>query len=315
MNGITNIGAMVSDHFQRLETQQSNNNHQKNHVMINENFEYLKDQVKYTGFGIKESMHAELKEKMMSGVEEFTIKVNSLYGKDVADSTLHFKKSANSEMYYFNSFEMELLKENSAEIIRQKFYVDKNNLVTQKQAYNLLDGRDIFRIGMVNKDKTEFTAWRTLVVDEEGKLKFKYSKQFDLDKVLAAYPIKQLQNEKDKSYLKESLESGNRQAVTMIVNGEEKAYFIEVSARHKSINIYDENMVRLRQKESLELMIPSQSIQQEGGTKIEKEQVTQNDEQKQSPSAINKTKNDAPKQDQKAAEKKTAKPKRLKVKT
>jgi hypothetical protein len=314
-DGITDIGAMVSEHFRRLETQQSNNNHQKNHVMINENFEYLKDQVKFTGFGIKESMHEELKEKMMSGVNELTIKVNSLYGKDVTDSTLYFKKSANSEMYFFNSFEMELLKENSAESIRQKFYVDKNNLVTQKEAYNLLDGRDVFREGMVNKDKGEFTAWRTLEVDTDGKLKFRYSKDFDLDKVLTAYPIKQLQNETEKSHLRESLERGNRHAVTFIVNGEEKPYFIEVTAKHKSINIYDENMVRLRQKESLALMKPSQNIQQEGDAKIEKAQVAQNDSQEQKSSASKKTKNDAPAQDQKTAEKKTAKPKRLKVRS
>ena len=45
---------------------------------------------------------------------------------------------------------------------------------------------------------------------------------FDLEKSLAAHPIKELTNEQSKERLMESLQRGNRQAVTFVVQGAEQ---------------------------------------------------------------------------------------------
>ena len=70
--------------------------------MNEKNFEYLKDQVKYTGFG--EGLESELKAKMQNEEPNFTLSHNVQYGNDTAVATLNFKKSDQSDMYFFNSY-------------------------------------------------------------------------------------------------------------------------------------------------------------------------------------------------------------------
>ena len=90
--------------------------------MNEKNFEYLKDQIKYTGFG--EGLESELKAKMQKEEPNFTLNHNAQYGNDTALATLNFKKSDQSDMYFFNSYKVELQKENSKEALEQTFYVN-----------------------------------------------------------------------------------------------------------------------------------------------------------------------------------------------
>lgn len=62
-----------------------------NTPMNEKNFDYLKDQVKYTGFG--DALENALKQKLQQGSPEFQIYHNTKFGNDTATATLHFKKS------------------------------------------------------------------------------------------------------------------------------------------------------------------------------------------------------------------------------
>src|SRR5690606_16815404 len=100
-NGLYNPdgNAFTDALIEHIETQQLLNT-QKTNLMNQKNFEYLKDQIKFTGFG--EGLENELKEKMQKQTPKFMLLHQGNFGKDETVSTLHFRKSDQSEMYFFN---------------------------------------------------------------------------------------------------------------------------------------------------------------------------------------------------------------------
>lgn len=221
--------------------------------MNQKNFEYLRNQVKFTGFG--EGLENELKEKMQKQTPKFMIYHQRSFGKDEAVSTLHFRKSDQSDMYFFNKYDLTLKLENKPEIMTQIFYLNKTHSITLKEAYNLMNGRAVNK-DLTNKEGQLYNAWVQMdfkQADNNGNYKLKQFHQnygYDLDNALAKHPIKELGNEQDKTRLVESLHKGNRQSVTFLANGNEQKHFIEANPQFKSINIYDTNMQRLASKQS-----------------------------------------------------------------
>ena len=55
--------------------------------MNEKNYDYLKEQLKMTGFS--ETLNTELANKMSQGTPEFQLSQKNTYGKDTAISTLH----------------------------------------------------------------------------------------------------------------------------------------------------------------------------------------------------------------------------------
>jgi hypothetical protein len=221
--------------------------------MNEKNFEYLKDQVKFTGFG--DTLENELKEKMQKQSPEFQISHNARFGNDTTVATLHFKKSEQSDMYFFNRYNLSLKQEQNVDAIEQTFYINKGNNITMKEAYNLMSGRAINK-DLTNKEGQVYNAWMQMDFKETdlgANYKMKHYHQnygYDLEKVLANHPIKELSNEQDKSRLMESLAKGNRQSVVFIENGNEQKRFIEANPKFKSINVYDGNMQQVVNKQS-----------------------------------------------------------------
>ncbi len=232
---------------------QNNRNTLKSTNMIQKNFDYLKDQVKFTGFG--EGLENDLKERMQKQTPEFTLTHNTKFGNDEANTVLHFKKSDQSDMYFFNSYQMNLKKENTSDTMEQTFYINKGNNITLKEAYNLMNGRAVNK-DLSNKEGQLYNAWVQMdfkETDNNGNYKFKQFHQnygFDLEKELAKHPLKELNNEQDKSRLTDSLQKGNRQTVTFLQSGGELKHFIEANPQFKTINVFDNNMQRLGSKQS-----------------------------------------------------------------
>jgi len=124
--------------------------------MNQKNFEYLRDQVKYTGFG--EGLEIDLKEKLSKQTPDFTMNHTTKYGNDTASSELHFSKSSQSDMYFFNSYKVSLKKENVPDTMEQTFYINKGNNITLKEAYyNLMSGRAVNK-DLTNKDSQMYNA-------------------------------------------------------------------------------------------------------------------------------------------------------------
>lgn len=219
--------------------------------MNEQNFEYLKDQLKYTGFGT--DLDSQLKENLQKPQTEFSLSHLASYGKDEVASQLNFKKSTESERFFFNSYVASLKKDNSQDTTRQTFPINKDGNVTRKEAYNLLDGRAVNK-DLVSKDGKLYVAWISLNFKEttpSGNYKIerfgdKYG--FDLVNSLSKLPIKELTNTEDKTKLIDSLKKGNRQSVTLLEgDGSEQRAFIEASPKFKAIIIYDQNNQRIRQ--------------------------------------------------------------------
>jgi hypothetical protein len=221
--------------------------------MNQKNFEYLKDQIKFTGFG--EGMENALKEKMDKGEKEFTLSHNVKYGNDIVSANLNFKKSDQGDMYFFNSYKMSLEKEQTKEVLAQTFYINKDNNITAKEAYNLMEGRAINK-DLKNKDGELYNAWIKMdfkEADDKGNFKLNHYHQnygYDLESSLAKHPIKELENEKYKDDLLNSLKKGNLQSVTFKIDGVEKKQFVEANPHFKTINVYDGSMQRVNNREN-----------------------------------------------------------------
>ena len=104
------------------------------------NLEFLNDQIFYTGFG--KELEEELKTKLEKGEKSFDLNFQNTYGTDKVEAKLNFTKSSQSELYFFNSYDMNLQKGNGQEV-NQRFFIGKENNITLKEAYNLLCGRAI----------------------------------------------------------------------------------------------------------------------------------------------------------------------------
>lgn len=223
--------------------------------MNEKNFEYLKDQVKYTGFG--EGLESELKAKMQKEEPNFTLNHNVQYGNDTAVATLNFKKSDQSDMYFFNSYKVELQKENSKEALEQTFYINKGSNITMKEAFNLMEGRSVNK-DLTNKEGEIYNAWVQMdfkQADTNGNFKLNQYHQnygYDLEATLANHPIKELENPKYKEDLMDSMKKGNLQSATFLKEGNELKQYIEASPQFKTINIYDSNMQRIDNRHSKE---------------------------------------------------------------
>ena len=85
--------------------------------------------------------------------------INKEYGADKVSATLHFKKSAESDRFFFNNYNLELKKQNQQDAVKQTFYPDKG--ITLKEGYNMLDGRAVHKT-LNTKEDEKYSAWLQL---------------------------------------------------------------------------------------------------------------------------------------------------------
>ncbi|MEO6729803.1 MAG: hypothetical protein ABIN01_01205 [Ferruginibacter sp.] len=265
--------------------------------MNEKNLDYLAKQIKFTGFG--EGHGEELKEKIQQQTPEFTIAHQQDFGKDSAMATLLFRKSEDSDMYFFNRYNLVVKNEHQVEPVKQTFYIsNREDNITLKEAYNLVNGRAVNK-ELSNKEGEKYNAWVQLdfkTIDKNGNYEMKKFHQnygFDLDKALVKHPIRELMSEPDKERLIDSLQRGNRQAVTIQHEGREQKVFIEAAPQFKSINFYDGNMKRMNVQSLYENKGEGQTEKQESKKESVKQDKGGDDE------------GEAPKQVQKRTRKKS----------
>ena len=244
--------------YGRLEENKLNNYSNKNLSIMNEkNYDYLKDQLKFTGFG--EGLQNDLKEKMEIQTPEFQLNHSQKFGNDEVNATLHFKKSNDSDMYFFNKYDMALKNDAASEAVKQTFYINKESSITFKEGYNLMNGRAVNK-DLTTKEGEKYNAWVQMdfkETDNNGNFKMKQYHQnygYNIEQVLAKLPVKELATDTDKNALVQSLEKGNRQSITFVQDGKETRHFIEANPQFKSVTVYDGTMQRVNisqsQKES-----------------------------------------------------------------
>lgn len=213
------------------------------------NLEFLKEGLKYLGFGDK--LNADLENKIKEQPNEFKLNLVGEFNKDnIKDRvnfTLDFKKSDQTDMYFFNRYQATLKNDDPAQEKTQTFYITKNSGITAKEAYNLLSGRAVNK-DLNNKEGQPYNAWLQLDFQEKDKNDNYKVKQYhsgygyDLEMVIAKYPIKEQLNAEEKTKLIKSLEKGNLTQVTFAREGGEDKMFIAANPQYKSIDLYDAKM-------------------------------------------------------------------------
>ena len=230
--------------------------------MNEKNLQYLKDNLKYMGFGdtLNESLEANVREAKPS----FDLQVNEKMHRGNIDANLHFRQSPSTGMYFFNSYEARVVKENGFER-SQQFYLYNGKGVTLKEAYNLLDGRSVLK-DMTNKEGVEYKAWLKLDFDDKranGQYELRQFHQekygFDLKKELQKLNLYELPAERE-TQLIQSLQKGNRQAVNFEVGGEKVLMYIEASPQFKTMNLYDPNGNQLTRFEKEQYMVQDKAV-------------------------------------------------------
>lgn len=236
-------------------------NNLNTNIMNENNLKYLKDQLKYTGFG--ETFDAELKENMMKGDKDFKIMHtgimnNGVPNRDTVKVELNFKKSDQTDMYFFNSYHVNLQKEENKPGLEQTFYINNDSTsITLKEAYNLMEGRSVNK-DLKTKEGESYNSWLKFdfkQTDNAGNFKINHYHQnygYDLEASLEKHSIKKLNTPQYKEDLVNSLKKGNLQSVTFVASGVESKMFVEANPQFKTLNVYDGNLQRINHRESKE---------------------------------------------------------------
>jgi hypothetical protein len=247
--------------------------------MNKENVQFLYESLKYLGFGEHFIYNGQLEEAISKDPKDFSIFSEAYFDEGCKlETTLFFRRSDQTDMYFFNKYDAVLVDEaHPEELKRHTFYINKGNGVTMKEAFNLLQGRS------VNKDLTNFegeryNAWLQLNFEEKdlnNNFKMRqYRRQygFNLEKTLDNYPIKELQHEEMKAGLLKSLRRGNLQLVTFVKAQKTERMYIEANPRFKTINIYPyiDSQAQVQQKALPE---PEKEPVAENGLPFEEEEA------------------------------------------
>lgn len=225
--------------------------------MNQENLNYLKDNLKYMGFGDKLQEH--LKTEIEKQKTEFTLKFETEVNKQPVKAELYFKKSTETEMYFFNKYDVQLKPDRASEELKQTFYINKGHGITLKESYNMLNGRAVHK-ELIDKQGQKYQAWVQLdfsARDKNGnyeRKQFHENYGYDLKEALSYYPVKEMMKEDEKDKLIRSLEKGNAQVVTLQTPDKEVKVFIEANPQYKTINLYNSNMQNLDKEKRQELM-------------------------------------------------------------
>jgi hypothetical protein len=231
----------------------------KNTNMNEQNLNYLKDNLKYMGFG--EQLHGALEKQLMESKPGFTLKMETNINKQTVEAELHFKKSETTDMYFFNKYDVKIRnEENSAKDLQQSFYLNKGQGVTLKESYNLLQGRSVFK-SLTDKEGQPYKAWIQLNLtnkDEKGNFKrqlYHENYGYNLTDALSKYPIKELVEPKEKEKITGSLQKGNTQIVNIVAEAKTEKIFLEAAPKYKDLNMYNAQMIPLGKEEKEKLQI------------------------------------------------------------
>ena len=218
--------------------------------MHEQNYDYLRKQLKFTGFG--DHLQRELRTKMSArpANPSFTMLFRTEIGEDPVEALLQFRKSDDSELYFFNRYGLQVKNRLGTNPHTQSFWIGRENNITLKEGYNLLKGRSVYK-EILPKDGEKYHAWLQLnfkETNEQGDFKirqFHPNYGFDLKQVLERFEIIELENPENAQALIRSLEKGNRQAIGLRYEGREEKMFIEACPQYKSVNIYNSQQLRI----------------------------------------------------------------------
>ena len=249
------------DDFKEEDEKLNINNQTPNIMETQKEFdqvEYLKNQMKYLGFGEGEKLHKDLEKGIKSKNQQFEIKTTSdkALPENKVDFTLKFNKT-DSGGIFLNSYNAKLTNEKNEEI-SHNFPVNRENTFTAKEAINLLEGRSV-KIEFHNpKSDQQENAFVQFDFDEPKTEKGNYLFQnfyknygVETDKIVEKSNLIFDKPEYKENTIK-SLEKGN----IVKVKFEKDDKVIEGKAilnpQNRNLKLYDSDMNRINTNKPLE---------------------------------------------------------------
>lgn len=213
--------------------------------MKQENLSILQTDLKYLGFGQNTLLNQQLEEQVLKEVREFELYTEEYFDDQTKiEAKLYFRKTETNERYFIYKYDALLRYSDDPDKDRaQTFKIYKGHGITFKEAFNLLQGRAVFKNNL-DSGGEKYSAWFQLNFDkkdpENNYIVNRYYSGygFDLEKALKNYSIQDLQKEDTKAVLIRSLQRGNLQLVTINKPNKMEKMFIEANPRNKSITIY-----------------------------------------------------------------------------
>ena len=260
-NNLTFDDLFSLDDFKEKDKKLNINNQTPNIMETQKEFDqvqYLKNQMKYLGFGEGEKLHKDLEKGINSKKQQFEIKTTSdkaLPGNKV-DFTLKFNKT-DSGGIFLNSYNAKLTNEKNEEI-SHNFPVNRENTFTAKEAINLLEGRSV-KIEFHNpKSDQQETAFVQFNFEEPKTEKGNYLFQnfyknygVETDKIVEKSNLIFDKPEYKENTIK-SLEKGN----IVKVKFEQDDKIVEGKAilnpQNRNLKLYDSDMNRINTNKPLE---------------------------------------------------------------
>ena len=220
--------------------------------------DYLKNQLKYLGFGEDEKLHKELEKGIKSKNQQFEIKTSSdkaLPGNKV-DFALKFNKTESGGVF-LNSYDAKL-KNEKGEDITHNFSVNRENTFTAKEAVNLLEGRSVkieFHNPKSDQSETAFVQFNfEEPKTEKGNYMFQnFYKNYgvDTDKIVEKANLVFEKPEYRENTIK-SLEKGNVVKVKFEMDDKVVEGKAVLNPQYKNLNLYDKDMNRINTNKPLE---------------------------------------------------------------
>ncbi len=213
--------------------------------MNQENLSNLQTDLKYLGFGENTLLNQQLEEQILKDVKEFELYTEAYFDDQTKlEAKLYFRKTNSTERYFLSKYDALLRYSDDPDMDRaQTFKIYKGTGITFKEAFNLLQGRAVFKNNFESYGE-KYSAWVQLNFDKKDPEnnytvnKYNSGYGFDLEKALKNYAIQELLTEDTKAALIRSLQRGNLQLITMNKPNKTEKMFIEANPKNKTLTIY-----------------------------------------------------------------------------
>ena len=255
--------APKSASLQQITNQDNQNNfinNPKTSIMSTQEFDtaqYLKDQMKYLGFGEGEKLHKDLENAINGEERQFEIKTTSdkTLPENKVDFTLKFNKSEKGGIF-LNAYQAELTND-KGEKFTHNFGVGKENSFTAKEAVNLLEGRAVKTELKNTKTDEMIPAFVKLKFNEAkndyGNYKLEiYNENYGVDtgKIVDKAGLIFDKPEYRDNVIK-SLEKGNIVKVKFSLDNQTVEGKAVLNPQYKNLNLYDNEMNRINTNKPL----------------------------------------------------------------
>lgn len=243
------------------KTKNNINNQNQNIMEIQKEFDqvqYLKDQLKYLGFGEDEKLHKDLEKGIKSAKTQFEIKTS--FAKSLPENRvgflLRFNKTDRGSVF-LNSYHA-ILKNEKDESIHHNFPVNRENTITAKEAVNLLEGRAVkieFQNPKTEQKEPAFVQFNfNEPKTENGNYNFQnFYKNYGVDTVKIVEKSNLIFDKPEyKENTIKSLEKGNIVKVKFELDSKVIEGKAVLNPQYKNLNLYDSDMNRINTNKPLE---------------------------------------------------------------